>query len=218
MEIARPDGYLRANGLQFRFGSGLFVQNSGTAGDTQSTTRAGFTAGSGGVTLTSTAGQTAAAPAAIINGRITDASAGIVSGIAVIPRLVIRGAQTQNVTLDARSTVNGCLIVGQSCRFDTADPTPIPVVDAFFPVQDTIREALEPRPGEGDPTEGGVTRVNAPLIDLPDFVGYGLQPTIDEPVTGAGNDDLLVGDTDECAPGATDPRCAAAGSAPTTRP
>ncbi|MET0372877.1 MAG: hypothetical protein ABW128_01310, partial [Rhizorhabdus sp.] len=121
---ARPDGYLAANGLDFRVGSALYVQNSGVAGDRGSANRAGFTAGPGGVTITTTG----ASPASVIvNGRIVDADGTVTGGAAVIPRLVIRGSSDATpATLDPRSTANGCLIASGTCRFDVPTPTPVP--------------------------------------------------------------------------------------------
>ncbi|SFR80375.1 hypothetical protein [Sphingomonas jatrophae] len=186
-----PGGYLRANAIEFRFGSGLFVQNSGTAGDLGSAARAGFVANS--VTLTALqAGATV-----VVNGRVADAG-----GAAVIPRLTIRGQGTQAALLDPRSTANGCLIAGGGCRFDAVD-TPF-VQPPLFPVQDTIGEALNP---VDDPVTGGLIRIVEPLIQTGEFTGYGFAPPIDEPVTSTGNDDLWTGEPNNCVAGSGDPRC-----------
>jgi hypothetical protein len=73
---------------------------------------------------------------------------------------------------DTTSTVNGCTITGGSgCRVVPNDP---------------IRDILL-----GDFGEGSVGNLlPLALIQLKDYVTPGDEPLIDEPVTGAGNDDL----------------------------
>jgi hypothetical protein len=63
------------------------------------------------------------------------------------------------------------------------------------PVQDVIGTVLTPA-DENDPSgdaPGTIQRLSTPLIDLPDFDGLGVTPLIDDPVTGAGNEQFWSG-------------------------
>lgn len=182
---AKPEGYIQAGGLSFSVGSGLFVQNSGDA--TGPNGRAGLTVGSGGIQLIATGTR----PQIVINGRqiSTTATGGFVTGRALIPVVNITGGVG---SVDGRSTVNGCLLLSQSCG---GDGIVIP------PVQDVIDQTSLDGATNGD---GLVQAFNVPIIQLIDIDTYGFSPSIDEPVTGAGNDDLWTFDctsltsTDAC--------------------
>ena len=183
----KPEGYLQAGALDFTVFQSLLVQNSGSELD--STARAGFTAGDGGVTINAGEGGSIAI---VINGRQSGAG-GIVGGADLIPLIRINGSVPPPTSgFDLRSTANGCLIVGMSCRFDMETPGP--------PIQDVIDQIVTP-PGNEENEDGTavVQALNIPVIELVDIAGLGFAPLIDEPVTGAGNDDLWIGN-DEKAP------------------
>lgn len=84
-------------------------------------------------------------------------------------------------TFDPGSTINGCLIANvASCREDKFED----------PVQDKIvdQQTYDPLPGA----------IESTLIDLtPDFDRQP-DPLIDDPVTGAGNEDLWTADESNC--------------------
>jgi hypothetical protein len=66
------------------------------------------------------------------------------------------------------------------------------------PVQDVIEEIVSE--SSSKPSDDGTSVVqllNLPLIQLVDLSGLGFLPLIDEPVTGAGNDDLWTTDPGE---------------------
>ena len=180
-------GYLQANAIAFRVSSGLYIQNSGTG--RQSDMRRGFTVGSGGVSIATTG----TGPAEIaINGRQALADGTFATGKTLIGRLTLSGTgQATMASFDPRSTVNGCLIVGMNCRFDATAPTQ--------PIQDVINQIINGQDDITGAVSSVVQQLNSPLIELIDFTPFRLAGIIDEPVTGAGNDDYytsLLGDED----------------------
>jgi hypothetical protein len=179
----KTEGYLQADMLEFDVFQSLFIQNSGSG--LSYATRAGFTAGDGGVTIDAGEGGPIAI---VINGR--QSGEGIVTGADLIPLLSINGSVPPPTSgFDLRSTANGCLIVGMSCRFDMDTPPGVP------PVQDVIDEIVTPPGGEANNDGTAVVQaLNLPMIQLVDLAGLAFAPLIDEPVTGAGNDDFWIGD------------------------
>lgn len=183
-------GSLQANAIEFAVRDGLYIQNSGAS--LASLDRRGFTVGAGGVSVTTTG----SGPAEIVlNGRQATAGGGFVTGAALIP--LVRLSGTGNATMasfDPRSTVNGCLIVGQSCRFDTpVIVTPPPVLTPpSQPVQDVIRSLTDGQDDLAGAINSVVQQLNSPLIEMVDFAALRLNGIIDEPVTGAGNDDFYT--------------------------
>ncbi len=159
-------GILRAATINANVSDGLFIQNTGSATDFDS--RRGFTANNVAITTTGAA-QIA------INGRLTGAGGSFVTGRHTGPQVSINGA------LDGRaggyvigSKINGCLIgTAGSC------------VD--------LNTVLEPHgtiEGQLDPIAAVPRALSLSLIELWDAAAQGFPPLIDEPVTGAGNDDL----------------------------
>lgn len=182
--LSNPDGFLRANAILFRASRGLYIQNSGT--DTRPTAeRAGFTAGSGGVTIVTPPSQ--GAPLEIvINGRQLRADGTAATGVDLIPLLTLRGEGNASMaSFNPRSTANGCFIVGASCTADVP-------IDTGIPQQDIIN-ALEPIPDFSGET-GLVPPLTPPIIQFAERIGLSSDPLIDEPVTGAPNENLWQGD------------------------
>ncbi|UVO53384.1 hypothetical protein [Sphingomonas sp. SUN039] len=195
-------GYLQAGGIRATLlNSTLIIQNTGaatTAANRDYSGRRGYTVGTGGFTIV----QGGSNPVRIaINGRQVGATTplgaptvgGFVTGLDDIPLIKIRSVDAQASDIfqvpasgvltaeqlaaaprlfDTTSTVNGCTITGGSgCRVVPNDP---------------IRDILL-----GDFGEGSVGNLlPLALIQLKDYVTPGDEPLIDEPVTGAGNDDL----------------------------
>lgn len=181
------DGFLRAGAISLSASGGVYIQNSGT-GDPFADRR-GFTANS--LTI-STAG---ANTQIIVNGRLTDSSTsgGFFTGLRTIPLLSINGSANGQAGLFALgSTVNGCSLSNPaSCNVDdsmtNSNKDAIDFVnDPFAPVRDIFPEAI---------------------VESREFEVPGYPPLIDEPVTGAGNDDLWqdqcenAGENGECATG-----------------
>ena len=103
-------------------------------------------------------------PQIAINGRLATAGGGFATGLDTIPLVAIDGEYA------AGSKINGCFIFG-SCTTLSVDN------------RDTIDGLLDP--------SAAVSRTfPAALIELRDVVTEGFPPLIDEPVTGAGNEDL----------------------------
>ena len=113
----------------------------------------------------------------MINGIIAGAT-----GVDAVPLAQITS------TFDPGSTINGCLIANPS----GCTQIPQNLGDGSFPVQDLIEDELD-EDEEGEPGLGSGL-IEAPLIELKDPVGSTDDPLLDDPVTGAGNEDLWVGD------------------------
>lgn len=193
--VVNPDGFLRAGAMEFGVSQGLYIQNSGAA-TAPPGERAGFTAGSGGVTIV-TRGEGQSPVEIAINGRQQLQGGSIATGVDIIPLLQLRGQGNASMAnFDARSTANGCLIVTASCGPDIPD-TPEPPTG--IPQQDVIR-SLEPNePFDG---EGGLIRaLNPPIIQFAEILGTSSDPVIDEPVTGTANESLWLGDAIGSGPG-----------------
>lgn len=166
------DGLIRGGNVQLSISDSLFIQN--TAPGTDFPDRRGFTASS--LTI-SGAGSTRI----VING-IVDGTTGIDS-IAVTDI---------NGSFDSASTINGCFIINPA--FCGTGLTPVDGPDDLIednPIQDIIEEEVTPDEQAGDP---GPFDTN--LIVLKENEEKIQDPLIDEPVTGAGNDDLWVGSSD----------------------
>src|SRR3546814_7371174 len=95
---------------------------------------------------------------------------------------LVTGVQTCALPIcyDRRSTVNGCLISSP-----TGWATVALDVDNNFPVQDVIEEI----DGDEDSAGEGNT-LPQPLITMREVDPLTGAPLLDDPVTGAGNDDL----------------------------
>lgn len=166
---ASDEGYFAADTLFFDVGDGLYIQNSGAG--TAFDARRGFTARTISI-------NTAAADAeVIINGRLIDALGGFTFGLPVIGQLDINDANPPLVSgIVAGSTANGCAILDPaSCvvREETPD-TPTQVERIEGPIELGTPENLMP----------------TVIVEIAQQEEIGFPPLIDEPVTGAGNEDL----------------------------
>ncbi len=85
---------------------------------------------------------------------------------------------------NAQSTINGCLIANPAaCTTVTVD------FETSFPVQDVVEEETETDEGDGN-------TLPQPLITMRDLDPLTGEPLLDDPVTGAGNDDLWTTPTE----------------------
>ncbi|SMF70825.1 beta strand repeat-containing protein [Allosphingosinicella indica] len=173
------DGYVRAGAIRLAAVDGIYTQNSG-ANSANPDDRAGLTAGEGGFTIINLGQRPLDL---ILNGRQVT-SGGTVTGAALIARLQAQGGSPGAPFYAAGSTVNGCIIGGSNCG-TVIEPEPqFPPI--IIPVQDVIDRVLD----DEDDSDDALTRPPAPNNELIRIVGYPFAPVIDEPVTGAGNDDL----------------------------
>ena len=210
---SNESGFFQAGGIIVTVSKGIYVQNTGsstTMGNRDFAMRRGFTVGANGFTIV----QASSAPVRLaINGRqvITAASttgsptaSGFTTGIDVVPLIkfvpfgqqsstpfsvsatgATAAQQQQAATIfDPLSTVNGCSIVSAPSCQNT-------------PLNDPTRDVLDGKFGE----KAVARLLPLSIIQLKDYSAAGNEPLIDEPVTGAGNDDLWsVDDSKSCDP------------------
>ncbi|MGK2910913.1 MAG: beta strand repeat-containing protein [Sphingobium sp.] len=171
------DGFLRAGSINLNVVQGAYIQNSGTG--TAFADRRGFTANSLAIRTEGSGTQI------VVNGRLADSTGSFITGVGTIPLASINGVAGGQVGSYAdRSTINGCLIGNVvSCTVVVEEVTPtIPSDD-----RDAIDRIL-------DPTVAVRQIFPVAIVELRDFVAEGYPPLIDEPVTGAGNEDLWDSD------------------------
>ncbi len=170
--VALDEGALVARGIRADVAGGFYVQNSGAGTDFAQ--RRGLTFGAGGLDV-----QTQGTSRIVINGVQLGAN-GPITDIDAVPLLTINGSAPVAGSYDPRSTFNGCFIASP-----TACTTVAIDFENSFPVQDVIDEEVEDDDGVG---EGNT--VPQALITMRDIDPMTGEPLLDDPVTGAGNDDL----------------------------
>lgn len=191
---ASDDGFFAARGMRVQASSGFFVQNSGASAGTAPDDRRGITVGEGGLRVQTSGASTRI----VVNGRQANADGSFATGTDFLGRVQISGnSEGSSVLFDPRSTINGCLISGGAQCGAVVEPPPPPPPPMFDPTpvtRDIIDLVEEIRPG-GDPGEG--TAFPTALVTFADFESFGFEPLIDEPVTGAGNDDFWIEPEDD---------------------
>lgn len=178
---ARNDqGVFAADSITATVGSAFYVQNTGITPPNQFVgfgERRGITVGAGGLRIVPTATTTRVA----INGRqlSTTATGGFTTGLSFIPLVQIGSGSaatgpTATGALDTDSTINGCgLTRVTQCQVGFDQPNP-------------AREIVV---GQDEQIKAGrITPVV--LIQLRGREDQTSRPMVDDPVTGAGNDDL----------------------------
>ena len=178
MRLAQNDGIILDEGALFARGiraeaNGFFVQNSGAGTDFAQ--RRGLTFGAGGLDV-----RTEGSSRIVVNG-VQLGPNGQVTGLDAVSLLTIAGGPPSGATgsFDPRSTFNGCVIANPAaCTMVNFD------FESGFPVQDVIEKETE----SDDGTEGQSLPV--PLITMRELDPLTGEPLLDDPVTGAGNDDL----------------------------
>lgn len=181
--IASGEGAISADTIRIT-ANGVYIQNTGTG--TRFAERRGYTAGSGGLVVNFPA-PNAASPggsgALIVNGRSSDGAGGFLTGLDAFPTVTVGGIvlATTNQSVNGLipgSTLNGCDILGAgACREFT-----VVLPEQDNPLIEEDDEESEQTGGESDPP--GV------LIELRELGPLPNEPLVDDPVTGAGNDDL----------------------------
>ncbi|WP_336957864.1 hypothetical protein [Sphingobium aquiterrae] len=171
--IMIDEGMLRADAISLAATGGVYIQNVGATNAFAD--RRGFTANSIAI-ATQNAATGGGRAQIVINGRLSGA-AGFVTGLDVIPLVSINGASGRVASgFDLLSTVNGCLIV--STGGCTLQPVTVDNKDTLDSEFDT------------DPRQIFQPVFPTTFVELRSLPQYGYPPLIDEPVTGAGNDDL----------------------------
>jgi hypothetical protein len=169
--VTLDEGALFARGIRANVVGGFYVQNSGAGTDFAQ--RRGLTFGAGGLDV-----RTQGTSRIVING-VQLGAGGQITGIDTVPLLTINGAAPVVGSYDRRSTFNGCLIASSAaCATVTFE------FQTSFPVQDIIDEEVE------DDGRGEGNNFPQPLITMRDIDPMTGEPLLDDPVTGAGNDDL----------------------------
>ncbi len=174
------DGALYAGGIDVNVAGGLYVQNSGTGTDFAQ--RRGLTFGALGFSVTTASSTTRI----VVNGQQLGPN-GTINGLDTIALLNISSGSSQTgsttASFDPRSTFNGCLIANvASCSAPV-----FPEIFEEFPVQDVIDKDKDDDNDDAGEGSGGIP---LPLIELREIDPLPGQPLLDDPVTGAGNDDL----------------------------
>ena len=170
-DIVLEEGAIFARGIRAEIVGGFYVQNSGAG--TETPQRRGLTFGAGGLDVV-TEGRSRI----VVNG-VQLGPNGQVTGLDTLQLLTIGGAAPVAGRYDPRSTVNGCLISSP-----TVCATVVVEIESNFPVQDVINEEADAE------SEGEGNNLPTPLITMRDVDPLSGEPLVDDPVTGAGNDDL----------------------------
>jgi filamentous hemagglutinin family protein len=175
--VVRNGGVVRAATIFADVGSGLYIQNVGATADAAD--RRGFAA----LTDTLDIATGSSATRIVVNGQLVDGASGtVLSGLDVLPLVRINGVVgATSGNFDPSSTVNGCVIASPRACTATIDIPGVPLP------HDTIDQPLDP---EG--STSGPNLFPTIIVELKEFEPFGYPPLIDEPVTGAGNDDLWM--------------------------
>ncbi|MCL4672788.1 MAG: hypothetical protein KJZ64_07585 [Sphingomonadaceae bacterium] len=169
--IDNPDGLIRAGTLDITTTtSNVFIQN--TAPGTRFAERRGFTVDE--LLIADPAGTN---QPIVING--------IIDGATGVDAVALAQISSR---FDPGSTINGCLIANPA----GCSEIPEGLGEGSFPIQDLIDEQLEDEEA-GEPGLGSGL-LETPLFELKDPLDTSEDPLLDDPVTGAGNEDLWVGE------------------------
>ncbi|MBO9694822.1 MAG: hypothetical protein J7499_01360 [Sphingopyxis sp.] len=169
--VVLDEGALFARGIRADVSGGFYVQNSGAGTDFAQ--RRGLTFGAGGLDVLTNG------PSRIVVNGVQLGPNGQITGLDALRLLTIAGSAPAVGTYDRRSTFNGCFIASPAAC-TTAD------FENSFPVQDVIEEEVK---GDEDGGRDG-NNLPQPLITMRDIDPMTGEPLLDDPVTGAGNDDL----------------------------
>ena len=186
-------GNIGANTIQVSSTSGgtVLIQNTGSR-----TQRAGFTAGTGGFTVTApqtTQTQTATPVDVVINGRIFDTNGTALINGNTVQRVTLTSGQ-QSGGFTATSSVNGC-VIGSTCLVfggfpGTPDQDPIEAV-----VEDIATNAEVISDDDKRKIEAAqqAAAQEVPQVRIEKLISARpviADPTVDEPVTSGGNSSL----------------------------
>lgn len=202
--VQRPDGVLRALGLDFYPTGTLYIQNTGTA-----LNPAGFFADIEFTDVTAPANAQAGSVSVVVNGAFQTPT-GIVAGVDAHALAVAEADDLAPFSAD--SQINGCLFSVAECiapvAVDEGEPDVIGAISAQFevgandPLGSTPAFTEEPADETGEPDEEDA-QVQLPVEDVGQaspivppmsIINDGpldTQSEIEEPVTGGGNPALI---------------------------
>jgi hypothetical protein len=171
-QLENDGGYFQAGQIVVRISRLAFIQNSGANGDDPNAKR-GFSANN--LRIETTGEQPAQL---VLNGRV-----GSITGAGLIDAVNVSGS------FDAGSSFNGCT-PGALCG--VAPPPPGPGPDVFAPVLSVARDQIEDDKKQDEKEQSLQASQSRPdpLIQILNVPGSRFDPLIDQPVTGAGNEDL----------------------------
>ena len=202
--VQRPEGVLRALGLDLYPTGTLYIQNTGTSLDP-----AGFFADFELTDLNPPANASPASISVIVNGKWQTA-AGIVSGVDARDLVVDNAATLAFYTAD--SSINGCAVNASACvATQEVDPTPaiagqIAIVSndvlgntPQFAQESTVvsEEATEEAQEEAEAAAAAAVaseNATSPIAPTPQIINTSAleqKSTIDQPVAGSGNPSLI---------------------------
>ncbi len=199
--VRRPEGVLRALGLDLYPTGTLYIQNTGTSFDP-----AGFFADFEFTDLNPPANATPASVSVIVNGR-WQTSDGIVGGVAARDLVVENGENLELYTAD--SSINGCAIDASACAVEPeADPVPAISSQIAIVSDNVLGNTPQFTEGTSDPGEDeaaeekraieealaqaeGASSPIAPPPQIIDSKPLESQPMIEQPVAGSGNPSLI---------------------------
>ncbi|GAO38017.1 hypothetical protein SCH01S_02_00140 [Sphingomonas changbaiensis NBRC 104936] len=173
-QLENDGGYFQAGQIVVRIGRLAFIQNSGANG-TDPNAKRGFTANS--FRIETTGDQPAQL---VLNGQV-----GTVTGAGLINAVNVSGS------FDTGSSFNGCT-PGTLCG--VAPPPPGPPPETVAPVFSASRDQIEDDRKEDQKEQSLQTSQSrpTPLIQILSVPTSRFDPLIDQPVTGAGNEDLWL--------------------------
>jgi hypothetical protein len=202
---SRPDGVIQASQLQFRVGSTLLIQNTGT-----SLLNAGFFGRVGTVQITPRSSQsTSSLIDMVIYGQLLDTGDIVRNGTSVRDLIFPRSTSTSTTQdspttvsgFTANSSVNGCLLSAISCGGGgVTEMGPTAVVHAGPPPPrpaeerqaEREQEEAEAAAEEAARGEAAPRRPIMPPVTIVNTRRLGVEPIIDEPVTSGGNPNLQL--------------------------
>lgn len=180
-EAPPANGSLSADRMNITVTEALFVQNSEDSGE-DINMRRGLTYGAGGLNI-----NTAANTIIVINGIRQEAN-GIASGADALAGVTINGDAPSNASrFNRQSVMNSCLIVNPTvCGPDAFIPTEFPIP----PIRIIVEEPVTKDDEEVEADDREASAIPDSLISVRDLNPMSGEPLVDDPVTGAGNDDL----------------------------
>jgi hypothetical protein len=178
-----PAGNLQANRLELAAANLIAIQNSGS-----STQAAGFSAGAGGMQVTSRGPATAPLDV-VMFGRVADGSGNFRMNSDTLGAITFNTGEG-SAGFSSSSTVNNCVVGGSSCEAAPPPPpeTPPPPVIAQIStsIVDTVQGSLD---AAADP-ESIAALPTVTLITTIDTGQLRTDPLISDPVSGGGNPSL----------------------------
>lgn len=185
--FAAADANLSAGTIDATVQTGFFVQNN--ADSSAIDARRGISFGSGGLNITTSSSANGVSNAMLVLNGVQETPNGMLTGSAAIAGITINGGPPASASFNRQSLMNSCLITNPAvCGADALTPV-VPVVP-IIPIQDVIDNSAPEDEEEITANERETTGMPDMLISMRDLDPLSGEPLVDDPVTGAGNDDL----------------------------